>query len=121
MNEIKLNLFFEHYGVAFWILYLLFPFFLRIAMPRPLYTAVFLALTGAYLYAMHHAYQTFAPTRLFIIDALCLVLGLAALNWFVFFGPVKSTAMDLTAYTILAFSFAPTAFRLESHKRGYVV
>lgn len=121
MNEKKLSLFFEHYGVAFWILYLLFPFFLRIAMPFPLYTVIVIGLTGAYLVAMYHAYKTFAPVRLFMIDAVVMVLGLAALNWFVCFGSLNSTSLDLTAYTFLAFSFAPTAFRLESHKRGYVV
>lgn len=120
MDEKKLNLFFEHYGIAFWVLYLLFPFFLRRAMPMPLYALLYLGLLGAYVTAMQSAYRSFTTKRNFILDAAILSVGVILLNWFVFYGPIKSTALDLTAYSILAFSFAPTAFRLEHYKRGMV-
>ncbi|MFB0959269.1 hypothetical protein [Proteiniclasticum sp. QWL-01] len=116
MNQKHLKMFFEHYGIAFWILYLLFPFFLNKALPDPAYSLILMLLLGGYLTVMYYAYATFATNRQFVIDAASLVIGVSVLSAFSMFRSSASTALDLTMYLVLSMTFAPTALRLETHK-----
>ncbi|MPN40920.1 hypothetical protein SDC9_188460 [bioreactor metagenome] len=85
MNQKHLKMFFEHYGIAFWILYLLFPFFLNKALPDPAYSLILMLLLGGYLTVMYYAYATFATNRQFVIDAASLVIGVSVLSAFSMF------------------------------------
>lgn len=121
MNEKHLDLFFEHYGIVFWFLYLIFPFFFRKFLPAPLYLVLVFIILAIYIKVMYEAYKVFATQNQFVVDAGLILVGVILLNSFVFLGSTASTVMDLGTYLFMSLTFAPTALRLESYKNSLAV
>lgn len=121
MNEKHLDLFFEHYGIVFWFLYLIFPFFFRKFLPAPLYLVLVFIILAIYIKVMYEAYKVFATQNQFVVDAGSILIGVILLNSFVFLGSTASTVMDLGTYLFMSLTFAPTALRMESYKNSLAV
>lgn len=117
MTENQVNIFYEHYSIVFWFLYLIFPFFFQKFLPAPIYLILIGLILAVYFRAMFHAYEEFTSIQMFLLDGASILTGLVILNGFMFFGSPASAATDLGIYFLSSMFFMPTALRLERHKK----
>lgn len=117
MTEKRLKLCSENYGMAFWLFYMIVPFLMKRTSFVPLFMDLVIVLLAGYLIVMFEVYRACFTTGKFLFDAACMVAGLSLFYWLSFRMGPSSAGFDLTLYLGVAFTYLPTAFRLESRRR----